>query len=123
MVKGNILYMSNKRQKITDLEKFALEEIFRPYQTMLDFGEKRLKKLPIPLDKIPNFISNHQEWWKLVKARITPMDVYFPDYIHHELVDFICYSQCVICGKPTLTLTGLYCSYACYSKSMKEERR
>ena len=75
--------------KITNLEKFALEQIFRPYQNMLDFGEKRLDKLPMKIDEIPSFIEAHPEWWGMVKDRILRCKFYFPNYIQHKLLSYL----------------------------------
>ena len=58
-------------KKITDLEKFAVENIFRPYQNMVGFGDKPLNKLPMGLDEIWFFGRTHPEWWQLVIGRLT----------------------------------------------------
>jgi hypothetical protein len=76
--------------KVTDLEKFALEQIFRPYQNMVEgLGEKRLTILPMSLDEVPVFIEKNLEWWKLVRNRIVRCKFYFPSYINHPIVDMV----------------------------------
>lgn len=77
------------KTKVTDLEKFALEQIFWPYQSMTEFGGKRLESLPISIDEIPLFAKNNERWWQCVSARIHRMNVYFPQYIKHPIVDMI----------------------------------
>lgn len=77
-----------KKKKVTNLEKFALEQIFRPYQTMLGF-EKRLEKLPFSIDEIPNLMANNPEWASVVLDRIKRIGFYFPVYIKHDIVRII----------------------------------
>lgn len=77
--------------RITDLEKFALEEIFRPYRNMIpEIGDKRLTKLPCKLKEIPQWAEKYPEWWKCVKGRIDRIGFRFPGYIVHPLVGIIC---------------------------------
>jgi hypothetical protein len=76
-------------KKITDLEKFALEQIFRPYQNMAGYGDIPLDKLPVELDYIPKYAETYPEWWKLVKDRIKRIKFYFPRYICHPLVNML----------------------------------
>lgn len=90
--------------KITDLEKFALEHIFRPYQNMTGFGYKRLKSLPMILDAIPAFAKQHPEWWNNVICRLAKLELFFPYYINHRLVDFI-FEQLLLNKKGAAALT------------------
>jgi hypothetical protein len=76
--------------KVTDLEKFALEQIFRPYQSMVaELGEKRLTELPMHIDAIPMFAKQNPLWWELVKDRLIKMNVWFPVYIKHQIVEMM----------------------------------
>jgi len=77
-----------KKTKITDLEKFTLEHIFRPYQTMI-MDENRLEKLPMPLDEVALYADANPEWWDVVHDRIKRIGFYFPNYINHEIVDLV----------------------------------
>ena len=82
---------------IKDLEKFALSQIFRPYQTMLEPFEgldlrgeqKTLTRLPMPLEEIPEFAEQNKEWRDLVLGRIEKCDFKFATYICHPLVDYL----------------------------------
>jgi hypothetical protein len=80
-----------KRIKVTDLEEFALNQIFKPYQNLLGFCDcnKVLKSLPLPLSLLPAFIANNPDWWRIVKDRIKRCNFYFPDYIKHDIIDLI----------------------------------
>ena len=73
-------------KKVTDLEKFALEQIFRPFQGMLDFGEEPLKKLPMELEEMGDFSDAHPEWRKCVADRLNKIDYYFPRYISQKVL-------------------------------------
>jgi hypothetical protein len=75
--------------KVTDLEGFALEQIFRPYQGMAGLPAKRLDKLPMGIDDIVGFAKENPVWWGLVRDRIKRIGFAFPKYVKHELVDFI----------------------------------
>ena len=78
---------NKKKTKVTDLEKFALEQIFRPYQTMIGLGDEPITRLPIPLKDVPNILNANPEWWAAVKDRIIRCGFYFPEYIKHPIVD------------------------------------
>jgi len=77
--------------KVTDLEKFVLEQVFRPFQTDLGI-EKRMKGLmPLyNLDTVLTLFVFNPEWRDCVIDRIKRIpNLRFPDYIHHPLVDYI----------------------------------
>ncbi len=80
-----------KKIKVTDLEKFVLEQIFRPYQIALGIGDKRLERLTkeYNLDTARELLIRNKEWGKLVLFRASRCGFYFPDYIHHRLVPFL----------------------------------
>jgi len=76
--------------KVYNLEQFALEQIYRPYQTMLGFGfDEKLKRLPYSLEKTVELLKEKSEWSSLVLSRIKGIGVTFPEYIKHELVDLV----------------------------------
>ena len=74
--------------KITDLEKFAFEEIIRPYKDFLEL-ENRPEKNPYTLEEISSKLINDLEWSELVLTRIFDIGVYFPSYINHPIVTII----------------------------------
>ena len=79
-------------KKITDLEKFCLEQVYWPYQSMLPGGQgKRLEKLifPYDLDNALPLLKDYKDWASLVLNRIQGCKFYFPSYIKHPLVTFI----------------------------------
>ena len=78
--------MINK--KVTDLEVFALEQIVRPYQSMI-MKDVPIKVSPYSLDELIGMLKLNNEWSKLVLNRIYNCEFYFPSYISHELVDLI----------------------------------
>ena len=83
--------------KVTDLEKFTLEQIFRPYQNALGIGDKRLERLTkdFNVNTARGLLIKNKKWAKLVLSRITRCHFYFPDYIKHRLVTFIKNAQTI----------------------------
>jgi hypothetical protein len=76
-------------RRVTDLEKFALEEIWRPYQTMKGH-ERRLEKLPCSLDETYlRLIQDQTGWAAKILARAGQIGFTFPSYIVHPLADLI----------------------------------
>lgn len=74
----------NKR--ITDLDKFAKEEIYLPFQTLI----------PLPRNETEPYLvwamralEDNSPWKRTVLNRITRIGFYFPEYIKHPLVDHI----------------------------------
>ena len=78
-------------KRITDLEKFALEQIWRPYQNHESIGfEKRLEALPMSIGETANkLITDDTGWSKCVLDRISAIGFTFPPYINHPLVDVV----------------------------------
>ena len=76
-------------EKITDLEKFALQHIVRPFQTTGGFGDESLKSIPVPLECLCDMLNEETEWSKLVLDRISRIKFRFPGYIKHPLVNII----------------------------------
>ena len=78
--------------RITDLEKFALEQIWRPYQSMVGY-EKRLERLPVSLESTAESLKQDTEWTRCVLDRLQGMNrhrrITFPPYIQHLLVDVV----------------------------------
>jgi hypothetical protein len=73
--------------RVTDLEKFALEEVWRPYQNMMGY-EQRLARMPVGLEETARLLrADTTGWSKRVIDRIEAIGITFPDYIQHPLVD------------------------------------
>ncbi len=77
--------------KVTDLEKFALEQVYRPYANKLLMVDTRFDRLcnHYQLDDIMLHFKDNPEWEKLVMNRIVGLLFTFPDYINHPLVEHI----------------------------------
>lgn len=75
-------------KRVTDLEKFALEEIYRPYQTLLGF-EERLTALPYSLEQTAELLSIKSYWTDCVVSRLHGIGITFAKYIEHPLVDVL----------------------------------
>lgn len=89
--------------KYTDLELFCLKHIIRPYKKMMlenktsdwcghcyqcNCGDEYEA---MSLDDLCDYIKEYKDsiWWKNVKKRLEGIDYFFPDYIHHQLLDLI----------------------------------
>lgn len=76
-------------ERITDLERFALEHVWRPYQNKMGY-EKRLERLPVSLEETAKLlVTDETGWSKSVLDRIAAIGFRFPPYINHPLVDTI----------------------------------
>jgi hypothetical protein len=75
-------------KRITDLEKFSLEEIWRPYQSLRGF-EKRLDAPPYNLGDTARMLKDVSHWSRCVLDRLHKIGFNFPTYIQHPLVDVI----------------------------------
>lgn len=75
-------------KRVTDLEKFSLEEIWRPYQTLKGF-EKRLDAPPYNLGDTARMLQDVSHWSRCVLDRLHKIGVSFPAYIQHPLVDVV----------------------------------
>jgi len=97
MTKGN-------KVKVTDLEKFAYEDVWRPYWPAhpdagpRDFAsgtpetyEKRFGRggLKHTLMQTLTLLEENREYRHLVVGRLSAIGVQFPDYVKHPLVDAI----------------------------------
>lgn len=74
--------------RVTDLEKFSLEQIWRPYQTLKGF-EKRLDAPPYNIGDTARMLHDVNWWSRRVLDRLHKIGVSFPTYIQHPLVDVI----------------------------------
>ena len=70
-----------KPMRITDLEKFVEEQIYKPYSNMID--EK------VTLKNARQLLIRNKEWSRLVLSRLSHLHIKFPNYIDHGLVRFI----------------------------------
>lgn len=83
--------------RVTDLEKFALEQVYRPYWNTLiiDLGvvpEGRPDRLTknVNLENAVSLLKAHPKWANLVIDRISRCKFTFAKYLEsHELVKFI----------------------------------
>lgn len=76
--------------RVTDLEKFSLEQIWRPYQNLVDgLPEERLMSPPYNLGDTARMLQEDNRWSRCVLDRISAIGVTFPAYINHPLVDLI----------------------------------
>lgn len=77
--------------RVTDLEKFALDQIYRPYwlghpaNAAHGWGGE-LKRLPFDLDATAAQLRESGEWQMCVIGRLAAIGVTFPSYIQHPLV-------------------------------------
>jgi hypothetical protein len=80
-----------RKIKVTDLEQFVLEQIYRPYQLSLGIGDERLERLnkEYNLETARGLLIKKKEWARLVLSRASRCGFYFPDYIQHPLVKFL----------------------------------
>lgn len=76
-------------KRITDLEEFALAQIWRPYQTKMGY-EDRLERLPMSIDETAKLlVMDETGWSSAVLDRMCNIGFRFPPYIVHELVNVI----------------------------------
>lgn len=76
--------------RVTDLDKFSLEHVWRPYQTISPIPtEKRFESAPANLDETYRYLTQGGEWSRHVLARIKEIGVTFPDYVMHPIVYYI----------------------------------
>lgn len=79
------------RHKISDLEKFALEHVYRPYQDMIGIDERleRLNK-DFNLENAVSHLKENPNWAMYVLDRIRRCKFTFAKYLRdHELVRLI----------------------------------
>ena len=76
-------------KRVTDLEDFALTQVWRPYQSKMGY-EDRLERLPMSLDETARLLTTDDSGWaSVVLDRICNIGFRFPPYIVHELVSVI----------------------------------
>lgn len=78
--------------KITDLDKFVLEQVYRPYQKiLLGSNTKRMERLDSTynLNTVMDVIDDNPQWALDVMGRIVRCNFTFPDYVQHPLVSYI----------------------------------
>ena len=86
--------------RITDLEKFSLEEVWRPYWPSYDRGDlpryvsthgnlERLTAAPVGLTETAEALKVDDDWSRMVLGRLTSCRYTFPDYVQHPLVDIV----------------------------------
>ena len=86
---------TNGVHKITDLEQFALSEIWRPYWNLSEYQaqEGRPEKLPVDLNETAQKLAKGGAWAELVLVRLRHLKFTFPDYIVHPLVGVVMDNQ------------------------------
>jgi len=80
--------------RITDLEKFALEQIVRPYAPYLGYAwPDRVTSLPFSIDVVAEKLKEDTQWTRSVLDRLRGIHrhrrITFPPYIQHPLVDVV----------------------------------
>lgn len=76
--------------RVTDLEKFSLEQIWRPFQNQEPFEfEDRLMSSPYNLGDTTRFLMEDTPWSRCVLDRLKNIGITFPAYIVHPLVDLV----------------------------------
>lgn len=76
-------------KRVTDLEQFALEQVWRPYQSLMGH-EDRLQALPMSLeDTAKLLVTDESGWAARVLGRIVAIGFTFPPYVMHPLVDVV----------------------------------
>ena len=86
--------------RVTDLEKFSLEEVWRPYWPTYDRGDlprpvnahgmlERLQVAPASLAATADALQVDDEWSRRVIRRLASCDVEFPPWVLHPLVDVV----------------------------------
>jgi len=78
-----------KKNKVTDLEKFALEQVVRPYQNMKFDQDRPFVRLPCSLHKLAVMLDENDKWAICVKDRIRRIGFWFPSYIDNFFVTII----------------------------------
>lgn len=73
-----------------DADKFVLEQVYRPYQSMLGFNE-RLTKQPYDNKKTIELLKENSDWSNCVLDRINRCKFEFSQWIKHPVIDFIKY--------------------------------
>ena len=74
--------------KVTDLDKFCLEEIWRPYWSMV-YPEGIPRRSPMSLEQTAQKLCEDSDWSKCVLDRLSKLKLHFPDYVQHPLVDVV----------------------------------
>lgn len=74
--------------RVTDLDKFSLQEIWWPFQTIMGY-EERLNKPPLSLDDTAVLLAKPSYWSGCVLDRLSRIGVTFPSYVVHPLVDVV----------------------------------
>ena len=79
--------------RVTDLEKFAMEEIWRPYWPIQPFPGGEVNgygnTLRHSLDQTVTALREHPDWREVVVGRLARIGVGFPPYVVHPLADLI----------------------------------
>jgi hypothetical protein len=75
--------------RVTDLEKFSLEQIWWPFQTLAGLSKARLTSTPYSLDETAQILSEDSQWSECVLGRLSRIKPDFPAYIVHPLVDVV----------------------------------
>lgn len=76
--------------KVTDLERFCLEQVWRPYQTKV-FPDliQRLETSPMSITETAIKLSEDTEWSRAVLSRIGLIGFHVPPYVVHPLAEII----------------------------------
>ena len=85
--------MSAHPRRVTDLDKFSLEEIWRPYWPMRtdlrSATRPHLKRAPKSLADTAAELSIQSKWSDAVIDRLSRCRYVFPEWVQHPLVDVV----------------------------------
>lgn len=74
--------------EIIDADKFVLEQVYRPYQSLLGF-EKTLLKQPYSNEQTLKLLQSDSEWARLTLDRIKRCKFKFSQWINHPVINYI----------------------------------
>jgi len=75
-------------RRVTDLDKFSIEDIWRPYANVYGLTE-RPEEPPMGLNATMLELRKGGEWAEMVMSRIVKCGVWFPEFVQHPLADFV----------------------------------
>lgn len=78
---------------VYDIEKFVIDQMFRPYQDILVENPEDYKKCELMLRKRPeeiiSVLFNNKKAHNLVFNRLSKMDIKFYKWLEHPIIHFV----------------------------------
>lgn len=78
---------------VYDIEKFVIDQMFRPYQDILVENPEDYKKCELMLRKRPeeiiSILFNNKKAHNLVFNRLSKMDIKFYKWLEHPIIHFV----------------------------------